>query len=538
MKRIKYLVTAVCLLLPLLTLFYKSQYLNMSLIPREALNLWQIEISFNWKSVSQTPNPLADNFLLPIPQSTPSQIVKSIKTSPKNNDVHILEHSGGALLKLTADEAKRKKEFAISTQLQLFGHTDLTQSKLTGVLDDFEKQKYLDLSELSEETMSSLKELSTSLIFNTDTKIQKLHKIFFYMSDEVIIQPDVNDLKEVLTLNSGSHLGQARLLTSLARLNKIPARMAFGIQIDESSAQNNQKAYKYSRVFYTEVFINGRWAPINPNAKSFGTLEKNFIVLHRDCEGLINILNNKDMLSIYVEPIKFTNFDSSEYVKKLSSDNPFWSSLSLHRFPLSIQAIFFGILLIPFGTVILSFARVMIGVNTFGIFTPILLTLFFLETSFVFGFSFFLIVVIFGFLQRYILDKFYLLAVPRLSILLTFVIILYISFALFVDYIGVLNVGNKTLNYFPIVIITVFIERFSIYYIEEGAKNTLTTAFGTLLVASLCYILLSVTWLKIMLFNNPELLLFAIGLNILIGSYKGYRLTEYFRFSGLRSLKD
>lgn len=534
MKRTKYIITALCLLLPMFTLFYKSQYLNMSLIPREAMNLWQIEISFNWRAVSQTPNPLADNYLLPIPQSTPSQIVKSITTSPKSNDVHILEHSGGALLKLTPEEAKKKKEFALSAQLQLFGHTDLTQSKLTGELDSFEKQKYLDLSDLDEETSKKLNELSTSLIFNTDSVIEKLHKMFFYMSDEVIIQPDVDSLLEVLNLSSGSQLGQARLLMSLARLNKIPARLVFGIQIDENSTQSNKKNYKYVRVFYSEVFINGRWAPINPNTKAFGTLEKNFIVIHRDCEGLLNTLNNKDILSIYVEPIKFTNFDSKDYVKKLTSDNPFWSFLSLHRFPLSIQAIFFGILLIPFGTVILSLARVMIGVNTFGIFTPILLTLFFLETSFIFGFSFFFIVVIFGFLQRYILDKFYLLAVPRLSILLTFVIILYIGFALMVDYLGILSVGNRTLNYFPIVIITVFIERFSIYYIEEGPRNTIKTALGTLLVASLCYLLLSITWLKVMLFNNPELLLFSIGLNILIGSYTGYRLTEYFRFSGLK----
>lgn len=532
MNRIKYVFATLCLLIPLFTLFYKSQYLDMSLIPQEIKNLWEVEISLNWKIASQDSKLNAENLALPIFQSTPSQIVKSIQTSPSGNKVSIVENAGGPLLKLKPDEAAKKREFAVSAQLQLFGHSDLTQTEMSGQLDQFEIGKYKDLSNLNEETHEDLKKLSDSLLFTTDTQIQKLRKIFFYMSDEMILQPNVDDIREVIGLNSGSQIGQARLLTALARLNDIPARIAFGVQILD---QGTKKNHKYQRVFYSEVFINGRWSPINPNHKEFGSLPNDFIVIHRDCENLLHIFNHRDLLSIYAEPIKFSTFGSSEdYMGKLANEHSFWSLLSLHRFPLSIQAIFFGLLLIPFGTVILSFCRVMIGVNTFGIFTPILLTLFFLETSFFFGFSFFILVVALGFLQRYILDRFYLLAVPRLSILLTFVIIFYVGFALVIEYFGFLSVGDRSLNYFPIVIITVFIERFSIYFIEEGPRNTLKTAFGTLLVAVLCYVLLSFTWLKVILFNNPELLLLSIGLNILIGSYKGYRLVEYFRFKGLK----
>lgn len=532
MNRAKIIFAFLCLLIPLFTLFYKSQFLNISLIPQETKNLWKVEISLNWKIASQDARLNSENLMLPILQSTPSQIIKSIATSPSNQKVSIIENPGGPLLRLKPEEVEKKREFAVSGQLQLFGHSDLTQTPIEAELDPFEASKYKDLSTLSEPAMEDLKNLSTSILFTTDTPLQKLRKIFFYMSDEMILQPDVDDIREVIGLNSGSQIGQARLLTALARLNDIPARMAFGVHILD---QGQKKNYKYQRVFYTEVFINGRWAPINPNYKEFGSLPDNFIVIHRDCENLVLVLNHKELLSIYAEPIKFSSFGSSEeYVGKLASEHKFWSLLSLHRFPLAVQAIFFGLLLIPFGTVILSFCRVMIGVNTFGIFTPILLTLFFLETSFIFGFSFFVIVVLLGFFQRYVLDKFYLLAVPRLSILLTFVIIIYVGFALVLDYFGLLNVGDRNLNYFPIVIITVFIERFSIYFIEEGPRNTLKTAFGTLLVACLCYVLLSFTWLKVFLFNNPELLLLSIGLNIFIGSYKGYRLIEYFRFSGLK----
>jgi len=119
-------------------------------------------------------------------------------------------------------------------------------------------------------------------------------------------------------------------------------------------------------------------------------------------------------------------------------------------------------------------------------------------------------------------------------VLLAFVIFLYTVFAIIMEHFGFLKTGQDSLSYFPIVIITVFIERFSIHFIEEGAVNTLKTTLGTFAVSILCYLLLSVVWLKSLLFNNPELLFLAIGLNLLLGSYKGYRALEFIRFADLR----
>lgn len=515
-----------------MTIFYKSQFLGMDLIPKTAMDLWQLEISLQWTNVERAPAPVLENIRIPIPQTGPSQVVKSTEIKPADS-VKIIESPAGTLMQLPRNWTKEKGEFSLSSTIQLFGHEDMSENVKDEKLTKEERKRYKNLSDIQGELREKLQELSDSLVFPSDEKMTKLKKIFFYMSDEMILQPHIDSLSDTLTLLSGSYLGQARLLAALARLNDIPARIAFGVQILKPSSN---KTNRYTRVFYAEVFMNGNWVPINPDQKKFGSLNSDFIVLHQDTEEHLEVFNNRDILAIFVEPLKFGTFKSDEYINQLSKDSPIWSTLSLHRFPLSIQSIFFGILLIPFGTIILSFARVLIGVNTFGIFTPILLTLFFLETSFAFGFTFFMLVVLLGLTQRFILDRFYILAVPRLSILLTFVILMYVGFAIVVDSYGLLSISNRTLNYFPIVIITVFIERFSIYFIEEGARNTLKTTFGTFLVAALCYLLLSITWLKVMLFNNPELILFAIGMNLTIGNYKGYRLLELTRFSGLRKL--
>jgi hypothetical protein len=172
----------------------------------------------------------------------------------------------------------------------------------------------------------------------------------------------------------------------------------------------------------------------------------------------------------------------------------------------------------------------MIGVPTFGMFTPILLTVFFKETSLLFGLVFFLAVVLIGILERHGLDKLRLLAIPRMSIILTLVILLLMVISLtgVAEYFGASHIG-----YFPIVIVTVFIERFSIMVTEEGVLNTTKTLIGTLVIAILTYLIYSLEALEMFLFTNPELLLVIIALLILIGKYKGYRLSEVIRFRSL-----
>jgi hypothetical protein len=523
MNKFKNTLILVLILLPIITLVFKSQVLNMNLVPKSNTDSWVLEVSY--EEVKDTPNdPLVvnDSFKLPIPKTSHSQKVTYLKLSPEDSEIDSSENKN-------KNSTKAKK---LTAHVKIFGQKKIkppTEKKLKAS----DLKQYLSLPEMSDETFSQLKTISSSIVFDTDSDIEKLKKIFFYISDELILQPKNSELNDVLALKSGSYLGQARLLTALAKINNIPARISFGIQILEPTPKDTNR---YIRVLYSEAFIDGRWVPINPHQKEFGVLKDDFIVLDQDAGEFAKIYNDRNLFSIYIKPLSFRAFNSKSFLKKMKEKHAFWSYISLHRFPISIQSIFFGLLLIPFGTVILSFMRVVVGVETFGIFTPILLTLFFLETSLAYGLSFFILVVLLGLSQRALLDKFYLLAVPRLSVLLALVILMYTGYAILMNNFGLLaNSAQDSLSYFPIVIITVFIERFSIYFIEEGGLNTLKRSLGTFAVSIMCYLLLSVTSLKSLLFNNPELLLLAIGLNLALGSYKGYRILEFLRFSDMGS---
>jgi hypothetical protein len=106
-----------------------------------------------------------------------------------------------------------------------------------------------------------------------------------------------------------------------------------------------------------------------------------------------------------------------------------------------------------------------------------------------------------------------------------------ISYSLFSTDISFIS--QKHLAFFPIVIVTTNIERLSIMITEEGLINTLKTLLGTLVIAIMGYLLYSIHSLEMFMFTNPELLLSVIGCLILIGKYKGYRISEFIRFRDL-----
>lgn len=505
---------------------YKLLVLNLSFIPLKALDMWKIEISIEEKKIRQGFADHPKKLYLPIPEDGPGQEIHSNLFTVRNPHIVPMEEHELWEVDLTNPQAEK---LTMSSVISLKGNTDISKYPISR-LTWGQRQKYLDTSHLGEELSASFKDLLDSLLLAQERKSVKLEKIYFFMVDEVVLNPEIDDVKEVMSLKTGSYLGQARFSQALIRMAGIPSRIALGIKIlDQGTATD----FKYTRVFYNEVYFRNRWIPIIPDTKKIGVIPKNFIVMGPLLHENMEQLHDRNYFSIYLDAVKYAFNDTKANMQQLLKVDSFWADFSLHKFPLSIQTLFFTVLLIPFGTVILSLARVFIGVNTFGIFTPILLTLFFLETSLLSGIVFILVVAILGFIMRYILDRFHLLAVPRLSILLTSVILIYLGLALVGYRFDLLDKTNNTLNYFPIVIISVFIERFSIYFIEEGFRNTMKTLLGTMFVSVLAYLLFSVKILKVILFNYPELLLVAIGCNILIGGYTGFRLTELMRFRPL-----
>jgi hypothetical protein len=86
---------------------------------------------------------------------------------------------------------------------------------------------------------------------------------------------------------------------------------------------------------------------------------------------------------------------------------------------------------------------------------------------------------------------------------------------------------------FPMVIITMTIERMSIVWEERGAAEAMSQAMGSLAVAAIAYLVMNEPHAQHLVFVFPELLLILLAVILLLGRYSGYRLLELKRFRAL-----
>ena len=221
---------------------------------------------------------------------------------------------------------------------------------------------------------------------------------------------------------------------------------------------------------------------------------------------------------------------------KLTDDsaNTGFLEYSLYSLPLATQQAFQIILLIPIGVLVILVLRNLIGVQTLGTFTPVLISLAFRETQLGFGIVLFTIITTLGLSLRSYLEHLKLQMLPRLSVVLTFVVVLIAAISLFSHKLGLER--GLSVALFPMVILTMTIERMSITWEERGGSHAIKVAVGTLIAASLAYLLMSVQELAYFIFTFPAILMILVGFMLAMGRYRGYRLTELFRFKAF--LKD
>lgn len=207
---------------------------------------------------------------------------------------------------------------------------------------------------------------------------------------------------------------------------------------------------------------------------------------------------------------------------------------SLYGLPLQTQQTYQIMIMIPIGVLVILILRNLGGLQTLGTFTPVLIALAFRETQLGFGIVLFTIITALGLSLRSYLEHLKLQMLPRLSVVLTFVVVLIAVISLFSHKLGLER--GLSVALFPMVILTMTIERLSITWEERGGSHAFKVAIGTLVAASLAHFLMSIPELTYFVFTFPAVLLILVGFMLAMGRYRGYRLTELFRFKAF--LKD
>ena len=205
--------------------------------------------------------------------------------------------------------------------------------------------------------------------------------------------------------------------------------------------------------------------------------------------------------------------------------------LDLTRLPPEMHQALAIILLMPLGALVTALFRTIVGIRTFGTFTPTLLALSFVYTDWRTGLVVFAVVMTLGLASRQLLDRLKLLMVPRLSVILTLVVLCIIFGVSVLDYYHLTPSVQAVL--LPMVILTMTIERFYLTSEEDSFRFALQLMAGTVAVGFCCYLVLRWEDVGRVLVAHPELHLFTVAVLILLGRYTGYRLTELWRFRDL-----
>lgn len=218
--------------------------------------------------------------------------------------------------------------------------------------------------------------------------------------------------------------------------------------------------------------------------------------------------------------------DSAQRLDSVFAD---FSPLAL---PVDSQNVYRVLLMVPLGALVVVLMRTFVGISTFGTFMPVLIALAFRETQLLWGIALFSLIVSIGLMLRFYLERLMLLLVPRLTAILIIVVGLMLLISLITNKLGVERTLSVAL--FPMVILAMTIERMSITWEENGAREAILHGLGSLLIASLSYLVMNQRDLVHLMFVFPELLLVVLGVSLLMGRYTGYRLSELRRFRNFR----
>ena len=339
-------------------------------------------------------------------------------------------------------------------------------------------------------------------------------------------RPEDNGGAAILLEKNKDFGGTLELARALIIKAGVTARSVKGFFLDKDSSNIKPQGF-------LEIRDGDEWLLMDPvEAKVLNS--GSFLLWQMDNESILEVTGGVH------SKIRFSSLATSIIANKAAIDAGLGKSrsmfvdFSIYSLPIKVQNSFRLLLLIPFGALVVVIMRNLVGIRTSGTFLPILIAMTFIQTSLLSGLALFILIVSLGLILRSYLSRLNLLLVPRISAVLVFVIVIYVFIAVTSYKLG--SELGLMVSFFPMIIISWTIERMSILWEEEGPKEVFIQGGGSLLTASLVYLLMTNRYIEHLSYSFPELLLVVLAVILCIGSYTGYRLSELSRFEPMGRL--
>ena len=353
----------------------------------------------------------------------------------------------------------------------------------------------------------------------------KSANVFTFVSQTLVklnaLAPDDNIMIIRENLDRASAPWVERLIYVLAGAS-INARMVRGVILEDRTASQHLTPW-------LEVHNGTRWEGFNPQTGNRGYPD-NFLRWSVGDEPLLAIEGGRnDRVSFSVS--RYAQSPTLVARARGVANDSLLASTMLFNLPVNTQNVYRVLLMVPFGALVVAFMRTIVGLPTLGTFMPILVAIAFRETELAWGIALFILITGAGLSLRFYLERLQLLLVPRLCSVLVLVVLLMVVISLVSGRLGIDK--GFSIALFPIVILTMVIERMSVIWEESGPSQALKEGVGSLSVAILGYLVMKNEYLTHLVFLFPESLLILLAVFILMGRYTGYRLLEVARFKDI-----
>ncbi len=199
------------------------------------------------------------------------------------------------------------------------------------------------------------------------------------------------------------------------------------------------------------------------------------------------------------------------------------------------------ILMLPVIATIVAFMKQIVGITTFGVYTPSIITLTFWILGLKFGILTLLVIFLVGTGVRIALSRFRLLYIPKMAVVLSTVALAIFALLIISIRFDLFDAQFFSLSIFPMLILSTLTEKFVNAQSGKGFKRAIILVLETLLVSITAYIVIggeidliffqrSWRFLQSFILSYPEIILLFIIINIFLGKWTGLKLLEYVRF--------
>jgi uncharacterized membrane protein len=391
----------------------------------------------------------------------------------------------------------------------------------TGVYAAPKPGEHLDPESRNTADTEEIDRQAAELCAGKDNKADISEALFRFVTLQIKNEPSIQGHSaraiDCLKDKTGDCAAKSRLLVALLRSRGVPARIVTGVTLTKGPQQRSH--------YWVEAWVYDHWISLCPFYDHFRHVPPTYLIFGYGDKPVVRGRNVKDVDAVFlVEREPMVDAAAANATPLLT----FFRSISLYMLPPAEQRLVEILLLLPVAALIICVFRNLIGINSFGTFAPALVGLSFRELHSLPGFFVFVAILLVGWLMRRVLDRYHLLQVPRVSMMLTLIMMVLITLIIGANLEDL--PATKYISLFPLVILTGMVERFWTLETEDGTASSFRTLLCTMGIAATISLVCSLHGLLNHLFRFPETLGLIMAAQLLIGRYTGYRFMELLRF--------